>query len=169
MSQDPSLPQWVISRLQTLFKVKPKCGLGSTHHICHCLQKRLIDAEAELAELRMNKYERAIAALNSGKDAEMRVIGNSMLPLIKSKSVVTYRRTADYQIGDVVFAKVKGTYLTHKVAKIDSKGRYLITNNKGYENGWVSVILARVIAIEGVPFGRPADSIDVDGKTRAGT
>ena len=114
----------------------------------------------------MNKYEMTMAALDSGKDAKMRVFGNSMSPLIKTKSVVTYRRTEDYQVGDVVLAKVKGNYLTHKIAKIDSKGRYLIANNKGYENGWVKTILARVIAVEGEPFGRPTATIDADGAAR---
>ena len=89
--------------------------------------------------LMKNKYERAIAALDSGKDAKMRVFGNSMVPLIKTKSVATYRRTEDYQVGDVVLAKVKGNYLTHKLTKIDSDGRFMIANNKGRENGWRSL------------------------------
>jgi len=103
----------------------------------------------------MNKYEKAIAALDAGRDAKMRVFGNSMVPLIKTKSVVTFRRTEDYQVGDVVFVKVKGNYLTHKVAKTDEKGRFMIANNKGRENGWASTILGRVIAVNGEPFGRP--------------
>jgi len=117
----------------------------------------------------MNKYEMTMAALDDGKDAEMKVFGNSMMPLIKTNSVVTYRQTEDYEVGDVVLAKVKGNYLTHKIAKIDSKGRYLIANNKGYENGWVKMILGRVVAVEGEPFGRPTATIDADVGTGSGT
>lgn len=115
------------------------------------------------------RYERAIAALDRGEDAKMRVVGNSMLPLIKSKSVVTFRRTEDYQVGDVVFVKVKGNYLTHKITKIDEKGRYMIANNKGRENGWASNILGRVIEVNGQTFGRPVAIIDAHEGLGSGT
>jgi len=102
----------------------------------------------------MNKYEKPLAALDSGKDAKMRVFGNSMTPLIKTKSVVTYRRTEDYEVGDVVLVKMKGNYLTHKITKIDADGRFMIANNKGRENGWVRTIYGRVVEVNGEPFGR---------------
>ena len=111
----------------------------------------------------MNKYERTLAALDAGKDAEMSVFGNSMMPLIKTKSVVTYRRTGDYQIGDVVLVRLGGNYLTHKITKIDGE-RYLISNNKGHDNGWVRKILGRVIAVNGEPFGRAAKQ-HMEGET----
>lgn len=95
----------------------------------------------------------------------MRVFGNSMLPLIKTKSVVVYRPTNDYQVGDVVFVKVGGNYLTHKITKIDSKGRYMIANNKGRENGWASKIYGRVIQVNGEPFGRPVTSSQEQAQT----
>jgi len=155
--QDPKLPQWVKSRLKFVAKEKPKCGAGSTHHICHCLQKRLIEVELRLAEMNVDKYERALTALDAGRDAKMRVFGNSMLPLIKTRSVVTIRRTEDYQPGDVVFAKVKGNYLTHKVTKVDSNGRLMIANNKGRENGWASQIFGRIITVNGESFGRTVE------------
>ena len=104
----------------------------------------------------MNKYERTLSALDAGKDAKMRVFGNSMMPLIKTKSVVTYRRAEDYQIGDVVLVRIGGNYLTHKITKIDGK-RYLISNNKGHDNGWVTQILGRVIEVNGEPFGRTVE------------
>lgn len=115
----------------------------------------------------MNKYERTLAALDSGKDAKMRVFGNSMMPLIKTKSVVTYRRTEDYEIGDVVLVRLGGKYLTHKITKIDGK-RFLISNNKGHDNGWVSRILGRVIKVNDQPFGRSVATIDADEGTGPG-
>ena len=105
-----------------------------------------------------NKYERALAQLDAGKDAKMRVFGNSMTPLIRTKSVVVYRRTGDYEVGDVVLVKIKGDYLTHKITKIDEKGRFMIANNKGRENGWVSTIYGRVVVVNDVAFGRQSNS-----------
>ena len=118
----------------------------------------------------MNKYERTVTALESGEDHTMKVFGHSMMPIIKSGSKLTFRKTDDYQIGDVVLSKVKGRWIdAHKITKIDADGRYLISNNKCWDNGWTRKIFGRVIAIEGEPFGRPSDTIDADGQTGAGT
>ena len=89
----------------------------------------------------------------------MKVIGRSMLPLIKSHSKLTFRATDDYVVGDVVFCKVKGKKGSrfidaHKITKIDSQGRCMIANNRGRENGWASQIYGRVIAVNGESFGR---------------
>jgi len=101
------------------------------------------------------KYERVIAAVEDGKDAKMKAFGSSMLPLIAPGSVLTFRASGDYQIGDVVFSIVKGKPIAaHKITKIDEKGRCMIANNRGRENGWASKIHARVIEVNGEAFGR---------------
>ncbi len=101
------------------------------------------------------KYQRVLDAVEKGDDAKMKAFGRSMVPLIDNGSVLTYRATNDYKIGDVVFCKVKGRLIAaHKIIKIDEKGRCMIANNKGRENGWASKIFARVVAINGEPFGR---------------
>ena len=101
------------------------------------------------------KYERVLDAVANGEDAKMKAFGRSMIPLIASGSILTYRATNDYQVGDVVFSKVKGKYIAaHKITRIDEKGRCMIANNKGRENGWASKIFARVVAVNGEPFGR---------------
>lgn len=102
----------------------------------------------------MNKYELAIESLNQGKQHSFKAYGTSMMPLINDGSELTFAKTDDYQAGDVVLVKVKGRWMTHKLAKIDAKGRYLITNNKGHENGWTKTIYGRVVAVNGRPFGR---------------
>jgi hypothetical protein len=85
----------------------------------------------------------------------MKAFGRSMVPLIANGSVLTYRATNDYQVGDVVFSKVKGRLIAaHKITKIDSNGRFMIANNKNRENGWASKVFARVVAVNGEPFGR---------------
>lgn len=104
----------------------------------------------------MNKYERTVAALEGGQDHTMKVFGQSMMPIIKSGSALTFRKTDDYQVGDVVLSKVKGRWIdAHKITKIDADGRYLISNNKGFDNGWTKKVFGRVIAVNDEPFGRP--------------
>jgi SOS-response transcriptional repressor LexA len=103
----------------------------------------------------MKRYERVMAALEDGQEPVMRVFGNSMRPIIKTKSKLTFKKTDDYQVGDVVMARVKGRIIeAHKITRIDGNGRCMISNNHGYENGWASQILGRVIAVDGKPFGR---------------
>ena len=103
----------------------------------------------------MNKYERAIAELNQGNEANFKVFGNSMPPKIKSKSVLTFKQTNDYQVGDAVFCRVKGNPIdAHLITQIDGKGRYLISNNHGHDNGWTKTIYGRVIKVNGKKYGR---------------
>ena len=103
----------------------------------------------------MNKYERAMEALNTTGFCEMKVFGNSMLPIIKSGSKLTFKKTDDYQVGDVCLSRVKGRYIdAHKITRIDAEGRYLISNNRGWDNGWTRQIFGRVIKVNGKSFGR---------------
>lgn len=96
----------------------------------------------------MNKYNRLIVELESGKTGEMKVFGNSMTPKIKSGSLLTFESKSEYEIGDVVFCKVKGRFIdAHLVIKKDASKGYLIANNHGYENGWTKKIYGKVIKI----------------------
>jgi hypothetical protein len=102
-----------------------------------------------------DKYERATRLLVDGKQATMKVFGKSMLPIIQSGSKLTFLETKDYEVGDVVLSKVKGRWIdAHKITKIDAEGRFLISNNKGRDNGWTRKIFGRVIAVNGESFGR---------------
>jgi phage repressor protein C with HTH and peptisase S24 domain len=106
----------------------------------------------------MTKYVKAVEDLNEGKKHTMKVFGNSMSPLIKDGSKVTFSKTDDYQIGDVVMTKVSGRWMVHKITKIGSDNRYMISNNKGHDNGWTKNIFGRVIAVNSEPFGRKVKS-----------
>lgn len=67
--------------------------------------------------------------------------GNSMTPRLISGEAVTVKAVAAQQcrVGDVVYAKVKGSYYLHLLSAIDeSKNRYQISNNHGHVNGWVN-------------------------------
>jgi len=66
----------------------------------------------------------------------------------------------DDKIGDVVLSSVKSRWIdAHKITQIDAQGRYLIANNKGFENGWTKKVFGRVISVNGQPFGRPTTKV----------
>jgi hypothetical protein len=94
----------------------------------------------------MNKYERLKAELAAMGTGTMTCFGSSMLPLLPNPSTCTYLRQDDYTVGDIVFCKVKGRYIdAHKITKKGADGRYMISNNHGYDNGWTRQIFGRVV------------------------
>ena len=97
----------------------------------------------------MNKYERLRSELASAGSGKMKAFGNSMLPILKSGSLLTFVRAADYGIGDIVFCKVKGRYIdAHKIVKSEAGKGFLIANNHGFENGWTKTIFGKVVRAE---------------------
>ena len=94
----------------------------------------------------MNKYERLKEELESAGMGKMKCFGNSMLPILKSGSLLTFKKVESYEIGDIVFCKVKGRYIdAHKIIKKDARKGFLIANNHGYENGWTKVVYGKVL------------------------
>lgn len=69
-------------------------------------------------------------------------IGNSMVPILKSHQPVIcipVTDEIDLKKRDIVLAKVKGHYYLHLIHAIKGDGKtYLIGNNHGHMNGWVS-------------------------------
>lgn len=97
----------------------------------------------------MNKYERLKGELEKNGTGKMKCFGNSMLPIIKSGSLLTFTKKEKYEVGDIVFCKVRGKHIdAHKITKIDDNKGYMIANNKGFENGWTKVIYGYVTNIE---------------------
>jgi phage repressor protein C with HTH and peptisase S24 domain len=97
----------------------------------------------------MDKHDILKEQLRQNKTGKMKAFGNSMLPLIESGSLLTYEAKGSYDVGDIVFCKVKGRYISaHKiVAKEPAKG-YKIANNTGYINGWTHTVFGKVITAE---------------------
>src|ERR1017187_3372806 len=94
----------------------------------------------------MNKYDRLKEELEKIGFGNMKVFGNSMLPIIKSGTLLTFIKSNVYEIGDIVFCKVKGRIIdAHKIIKKDLQKGYLIANNHGYENGWTKTIYGKVV------------------------
>lgn len=94
----------------------------------------------------MNKFERLKQDLEVSAKGTMKAYGSSMLPILKSGSLLTFEKAETYEIGDIVFCKVKGRYIdAHKIIKKDSNKGFLIANNHGWENGWTRIIYGRVV------------------------
>lgn len=97
----------------------------------------------------MNKFERLKNELASQGHGKMKAFGNSMLPILKSGSLLTFVAQELYEIGDIAFCKVKGRYIdAHKIVKKDPNKGYLIANNHGFENGWTKIVYGKVICAE---------------------
>jgi SOS-response transcriptional repressor LexA len=97
----------------------------------------------------MNKYIRLKEELETIGTGKMKGFGNSMMPIIKSGSLLTFEKRDKYEVGDIAFCKVKGRFIdAHLITKIDAQGRYMIANNKGFENGWTNQIFGKVVNIE---------------------
>lgn len=110
-------------------------------------EKVYISIVSNMTREGLNKYsdeskhtekDTEIQRLEAGESFITSEPGNSMLPLYKSneKHLVTPIRWQECNVGDVVFCKVRGACVTHKVYAIDSNKGCLIGNNKGHMNGW---------------------------------
>ncbi len=96
----------------------------------------------------MNKYERLKNDLEKNKIGKMKVFGKSMLPLIKCGTLLTFEKKDEYNVGDIVFCKVKGRIIdAHIITKKDTNKGYMIANNHGFENGWTKTIYGYVTGI----------------------
>lgn len=91
-------------------------------------------------------YKKVIEQLEKFEISKMKCFGNSMSPLIKSGTELFFTKKKEYEVGDIVFCKIKGRYIqAHKVIKKDVNKGYLIANNKGYENGWTNTIYGKAM------------------------
>ena len=97
----------------------------------------------------MTKYERLKQDLDTQGTGKMKAFGNSMVPILKSGSTLTFVKKDEYDIGDIVFCKVRGRAIdAHKVVAKDKNRGYLIANNHGFENGWTHQIFGKAIQAE---------------------
>lgn len=85
----------------------------------------------------MSWADNAIKELQKGNAATIKPKGNSMKGKVNSGAKVTVETAEEYQKGDIVLVKVKGKIYLHLIKAVKGK-RYLIGNNRGRINGWVS-------------------------------
>src|SRR5690349_4789249 len=75
----------------------------------------------------------------AGATVDFRPTGGSMVPLIRSRQLVTVAPVdpARLEVGDIVLARVAGTTYLHLISAIDG-ARIQISNNHGRVNGWTN-------------------------------
>lgn len=94
----------------------------------------------------MTKYDRLKKDLENTGKGLMKCFGNSMTPILCNATLNEYVKQNSYEIGDIVFAKVKGRWIdSHLITKRDADGRYMISNNHGHDNGWTRQVYDKVI------------------------
>ena len=91
----------------------------------------------------------------AGKEVQFRPAGSSMVPLIRSKQLVTVAPVdpSKLEVGDIVLARVAGTTYLHLVSAVDrANARVQISNNRGRVNGWTghSRVFGICVAVDGV-------------------
>jgi SOS-response transcriptional repressor LexA len=93
------------------------------------------------------KYNRARKELEETGTTKMKVFGQSMTPIIKSGTLLTFETFDDYEVGDIVFCRIGQRFIdAHKITKKDGD-RYMISNNHGWDNGWTRTIFGKVVKI----------------------
>jgi len=123
----------------------------------------------------MGALDMIAARVADGETVRFRPTGTSMVPLIRSRQLVTVSPVdpAKVEVGDVVLCRVSGSTYLHRVSAVDAAaGRVQISNNRGRVNGWTTH--ARVFgictAVDGVARqrldGKLLASISPDAATR---
>jgi hypothetical protein len=114
----------------------------------------------------MGALDAIAARVAQGHTVDFRPSGSSMVPLIRSRQLVTVAPVdpTRVEVGDIVLAKVAGRIYLHLVSAVDTgTGRVQISNNRGRVNGWTNH--ARVYGICIVVDGTPRSRLE--GKVRA--
>lgn len=79
--------------------------------------------------------------LRAGEECIVVGYGQSMTPILKSGQAVRCIPVifeTPLKKGDIVLAKVNGHFYCHLIHAVKNNTTYLIGNNHGHENGWVS-------------------------------
>lgn len=95
-----------------------------------------------------NKYERVIDEIITQGYGVMKCYGNSMTPILKSGSSQTFVPQPDYEVGDIVFCRVRGNFIDCHLITQKSERGWMISNNHGHQNGWTRKIYGRLIKSE---------------------
>ncbi|MFP3964247.1 hypothetical protein SMC26_18150 [Actinomadura fulvescens] len=112
----------------------------------------------------MGKLDLIAARVAGGATVRFRPTGSSMVPLIRSRDLVTVAPVdpAKLEVGDIVLAKVAGTVYLHLVSALDpARGRVQISNNRGRVNGWTqhARVYGICVSVEDTPRPRAQGKI----------
>lgn len=103
----------------------------------------------------MGRMDAIVGRVSGGARVEFRPTGSSMVPLVRSRDLVTVAPVdpTRLEVGDIVMARVAGTVYLHLVSALDpARSRVQISNNRGRINGWTSHdrVYGICVAVEGV-------------------
>ena len=106
----------------------------------------------EAEEITMGWATQYIAMLREGETVQFRPRGNSTVGKIESGQLCTVSPIEDFstlKVDDIVLCKVNGNQYIHLIKAIQGK-RFLIGNNRGRTNGWVTAnsIFGKCIRVE---------------------
>jgi SOS-response transcriptional repressor LexA len=98
----------------------------------------------------MGRNSQIAQRLQDGETIQYRPHGNSMTPRVKSGQLVTVEPASleEVEAGDIVFAKVRGSFYLHLARQIGDDGRVLIANNHGHVNGWTRQVFGKLTKVE---------------------
>jgi hypothetical protein len=107
------------------------------------------------------------ARVAGGATVQFRPAGSSMVPLVRSRQLVTVAPVdpAKLEVGDIVLAKVAGQVYLHLVSALDpGRRRVQISNNRGRVNGWTTHerVYGICLAVEDRPRPRVGAKVRVD-------
>lgn len=90
----------------------------------------------------------AVRELAAGRQVQVRPFGGSMRGKIESGQLVTLAPVdpGQVRVGDVMLVQWKGNYLLHLVKEIQGD-QFLIGNNLGKINGWISAEAIRGVVV----------------------
>lgn len=94
----------------------------------------------------LSAYERLKSDLLLAGKASMKLRGSSMEPRVHNGDIGTFKKQETYEIDDIVFCKVGGSYRVHKITAKNLRRGYQISNQKGFVNGWTRHIYGKLIS-----------------------
>ena len=97
----------------------------------------------------MSRYTELVGRLQQGETVIYREFGNSMLPKLKSRVLVTISPCTleECKVGDIVLAKVRGSHYLHYVKALSNQGAQ-IGNANGHINGWTRNVYGKLVSYE---------------------
>lgn len=102
----------------------------------------------------MGMLDVVAARVARGEKVQFRPTGSSMVPLIRSRQLVTVAPvdTAKLDVDDIVLVRIAGTLYLHRVTAIAGH-RVQIGNNRGRINGWTARdrVFGLCVDVDGVP------------------
>ncbi|MFB7946819.1 S26 family signal peptidase [Kitasatospora phosalacinea] len=104
----------------------------------------------------MGMLDAVAARVAAGAVVEFRPTGSSMVPLIRSRQLVSVAPVDPERlaVGDIVLARVSGTVYLHLVSALEpARRRVQISNNRGRVNGWTGHdrVFGICTAVDGAP------------------